>query len=211
MRLVALGVKVALGLAALATLYTGITGFQVWLASRRDDARPAQAIVVLGAAQYAGRPSGALAVRLDHALELYEEGIAPIVVVTGGRREGDQFTEAAASAAYLLARGVPESALRLESGGSNSFEQLAAVARFLRREDIRTVVLVSDPYHAMRIDAIGSEVGLDAHVSPAGHSGGLSRFGRETVAVAVGRIIGYRRLVNLDTAVDGVRTIGANR
>jgi uncharacterized SAM-binding protein YcdF (DUF218 family) len=211
MRPLALAMKLTAGLVALALLYLCITAFQVWLASRQDESRPADAIVVLGAAQYQGRPSGALAVRLDHALELYEAGIAEIVVVTGGRREGDRFTEAAASAGYLLARGVPESALRLESGGSNSFEQLAAVARFLRREDIADVVLVSEPYHAMRIDAIAGEVGLNAHVSPAGHGGGIARLGRETVAVAVGRIIGYRRLVNLDDSVGHVRTGSGSR
>ena len=211
MRPLALALKLTAALVAAAVLYTAFTGFQVWLASRRDDSRPAGAIVVLGAAQYHGRPSGALAERLDHALELYHEGIADVVVVTGGRREGDTFTEASASAAYMLARGVPESALRLESGSRNSFEQLAAAARFLRREGISDVVLVSEPYHAMRIDSIAGEVGLDAHVSPAGHSGGLSRFGRETVAVAVGRIIGYRRLVNLDDSVGRVRSGSGSR
>jgi len=199
--------KVVAALVAMLILYLAVTAWQVFRAARTDEASPAQAIVVLGAAQYDGRPSGALAQRLDHALELYEEGFAGIIVVTGGRREGDRFTEAAASAAYLRQHGVPDSALRLEIGGTNSWEQLAAAARFLRREGVTEVVLVSDPWHALRIDAIASEVGLDAHVSPAGRVPvDFPRLSRETVAVAVGRIIGYRRLVGLDDRVERVRS-----
>src|SRR5205814_9458139 len=87
--------------------YLGVTFVQVWLASRRDDARPAQAIVVLGAAQYNGVPSAVLRARLDHAAELYRRGLSQIVGVTGGKRAGDTYTEASASADYLARRGVP--------------------------------------------------------------------------------------------------------
>lgn len=188
--------------AGLGVLYFGITFAQVWHASTRDGAREAQAIVVLGAAQYDGRPSPVLQARLDHAVELYDEGIAPIVVVTGGNRPGDRFTEASAAAGYLIGAGVPEDSLRLESHGTSSWESLAAAARFLRSEGITDVVLVSSPYHSLRVRQIADEVGLSGVASPADETESLvDRAGhltRETLAVGVGRIIGHRRLVDLD-------------
>jgi uncharacterized SAM-binding protein YcdF (DUF218 family) len=194
-----------LGLLALAAavLYVGITFVQVWQASNRDEARGAEAIIVLGAAQYDGVPSPVLARRLDHAVELFEADIAPVIVVTGGRQEGDRFTEAAAAAAYLEEHGVPGSAIEREVQGENSWESLAAAARFLRADGITSVVLVSDPYHAMRIDGIAHELGLDAVVSPADVDTSLGSLLRETAAVSVGRIIGYDRLVRVDARVEG--------
>lgn len=191
-------VRMALLLGAVAAVYVAVTFVQVWQASRRDEARPAQAIIVLGAAQYDGRPSPVLARRLDHAAALYEEGVAPLIVVTGGRRPGDRFTEAEAGANYLEEAGVPGGAIEREVQGDNSWESLAAAARFLRADGITSVVLVSDPYHAMRIDGIAHELGLDAVVSPAGSGSALGPLVRETAAVAVGRIIGYDRLVRID-------------
>lgn len=185
--------------------YVGVTFVQVVLASGRDEAKPAEAIIVLGAAQYDGRPSAVLASRLDHAVELYERDIAPVVVLTGGRQPGDRFTEASAGAAYLQKRGVPESALRLETEGTNSWESLAAAAHFLLEEDIDEVVLVSSPYHSMRVKAIAEEVGLEGVVSPSGNVEGFGTTAthvvRETLAVAVGRLIGQGRLVDLDARV----------
>jgi uncharacterized SAM-binding protein YcdF (DUF218 family) len=180
--------------------YFGVTLVQVWLAGRRDEARPAQAIVVLGAAQYDGRPSPVLRARLGHTADLYNRGLAPVVVVTGGRAEGDRFTEAAASASYLHGHGVPESAILRESSGRNSWESLAASARILRARGISKVVLVSDPFHAARVDAIAGELGFDSSTSPTRTSPihGLSEARHlmtETVQVAVGRVIGFGRMV----------------
>ncbi|MGH9182589.1 MAG: YdcF family protein [Acidimicrobiales bacterium] len=191
--------------------YIGVTFAQVWWASRHDGARAAQAIVVLGAAQYDGTPSRVLRARLDHAADLYQRGLAPVVAVTGGRREGDRATEASAAAGYLIGQGVPESALRLETSGASSWQSLAATARFLRREGIEEVLLVSSPYHALRTERIATEVGLHGHASPAPESpestvGELVRMGRETLAVGLGRIIGYRRLGILDDRVERVRS-----
>jgi uncharacterized SAM-binding protein YcdF (DUF218 family) len=190
--------------------YLGITAAQVWSAARDDGARPADAIVVLGAAQYNGRPSPVLAARLDHAVELYEAGLAPVIVVTGGGREGDLVTEGLAGYRYLLARGIPESALLLENGGSNSWQSLAATARFLLDQDRREVLLVSSPYHALRTEHIAAEVGLVGHASPTRSSpegawSKLTHYGRETVAVSIGRVIGYGRLVRLDEGVGRAR------
>jgi uncharacterized SAM-binding protein YcdF (DUF218 family) len=182
--------------------YLVVTFVQVWRAAERDEARSADAIIVLGAAQYDGVPSPVLANRLDHAAELYREGIAPLIVVTGGRREGDRFTEAEASAHYLESLGISGGAIERETTGSSSWESLASAAGFLRGQGITRVVLVSDPYHAMRIDGIAHELGLDATVSPADGASSLGELARESVAVAVGRVIGYDRLVRLDERVE---------
>lgn len=193
----------ALGLVlAAALVYLVVTFVQVWLSSHRDDPRPAGAIVVLGAAQYNGRPSPVLQARLDHAISLYRDGIAPIVVVTGGRQSGDHVTEAKASADYLIARGVPDSAIRREVQGSDTWESLAAAARFLERDGVDDVVLVSDPYHNHRVGAIASEAGLkpvgvspQAAVVPEGFDGAQA-LTREALGVAVGRLVGFRRLAS---------------
>jgi uncharacterized SAM-binding protein YcdF (DUF218 family) len=191
--------RTALGVLTVVFLYLSVTFFQVWRSARREAAQPADAIVVLGAAQYDGRPSPVLAARLDHALALYNEGIAPTIVVTGGRQPGDRFTEATAGAKYLHEHGVPDDAILRETNGRSSWESLAAAGAFLKDRDMTHVVLVSDPYHAARIDDIADEVGLDAVTSPTRTSpisGGAEwrRFGTETLRVAAGRLFGYRRL-----------------
>ena len=194
-------------------VYLVVTFVQVWRAADRDGARPSDAIVVLGAAQYDGVPSPVLRARLDHAFDLYEDGIAPLVVVTGGRREGDRFTEATAAATYLHTRGVPDDAILRETTGSSSWESIAAVARFLDQRGLDEVVLVSDPYHAKRIDLIADEVGLDAVTSPTRTSPitGFSewrRFGTETVRIAVGRIVGFGRLERSRDEIDELGSLG---
>lgn len=182
-------------------VYVAVTFTQVWSASQRDEAQPAEAIIVLGAAQYDGRPSPVLRARLDHAAALYHSDLAPIVVVTGGNRPGDRFTEATAGATYLHGQGIPDSAIRREVGGRSTWESLAATARFLREEEVSSVLLVSDPSHSYRIEAIARELGFDAHVSPTAGGGSrtaaLRALVRETAAVAVGRVVGYRRLTGI--------------
>lgn len=195
-RIVRLAVKITLALATLLFLYLAVTFVQVWLASRRDDARPSDAIIVLGAAQFDGRPSKVLAARLDHALQLYQEHLAPVVVVTGGNQPGDRFTEAGTGAKYLADRGVPQSAILRETTGRSSWESLAASARILKQRHLTRVVLVSDPYHSERIEAIAHEVGLDAVTSPTRTSpirgaGQYRRMVGETLRVAAGRVFGY--------------------
>lgn len=191
-------------------VYLAITFFQVWNASNQTAEERTQAIIVLGAAQYDGRPSPVLAARLDHAVELYEAGVANTVVVTGGKQDGDRFTEAAAGYQYLREAGIPESAILREEQGLNTWEQLAAATRVLRARDMRGAVLVSDDYHAYRLDRIAQELGLRAQVSPVDPKlsmrGRVKAMTRETVAVAVGRVIGFRRLVNLDDQISIVRS-----
>jgi uncharacterized SAM-binding protein YcdF (DUF218 family) len=200
--------KVGVVLAVVVLGYFFVTFVQVWAAARRDGARPADAIVVLGAAQYDGTPSPALRLRLDHAVDLYEDGVAEVVVVTGGRKEGDRFTEAMAGYEYLRDEGVPASALLTEDQGTNTWESLAAAAELLRGEGRTRVVLVSSPYHSLRIEHVAAEVGLDGHASPARSASGLGSLptlAREAVAVGVGRLIGYDRLVDLDHQVKARR------
>ncbi len=205
-----IAVRAGLLAAAGLVLYLGVTFVQVWSASNQAHQDPAQAIVVLGAAQYDGDPSPVLAGRLDHALELYEAGVAPMIVVTGGKQVGDRFTEAASSYTYLREAGVPESAILREEQGENTWEQLAATTRFLDERGVGSAVLVSDDYHALRLDRIAEELGLDAQVSPVdphlSTGGRVKAMVKETAAVAVGRVIGFRRLVNLDEQLSIVRS-----
>ena len=184
-------------------LYFGVTFVQVWWTSRHDGAHPSQAVVVLGAAQFDGRPSAVLRARLDHAADLYHRNLAPVVVVTGGKAEGDRFTEAAAGANYLHTKGIPDEAILREATGRTSWQSLAASARFLRQRGIHDVVLVSDPFHAARIHGIASELGLDSATSPTRTSPikGLAEFRHlvtETAQVGVARVIGFRRLVRVE-------------
>jgi uncharacterized SAM-binding protein YcdF (DUF218 family) len=190
--------RVLLGLAVVAIGYYLVTLVQVVRAGNSDDARPADAIVVLGAAQYDGRPSPQLAGRLDHVVELWEQGLAPLVVVTGGNQPGDRFTEAEASRRYLVERGVPESAIIGEGAGASTYESLDAVADLLEARGAGEVVLVTDPYHALRTRLTAEEVGLTARVSPTpdGPDSWSRRLG-EAAGVAVGRIIGFERLADL--------------
>ena len=191
---------------ALLVLYLAVTFVQVWRAARRDEATSAQALVVLGAAQYNGLPSPVLRARLDHALDLWRRRLAPVIVVTGGGQPGDRFTEATAAANYLLGRGVPDKSVLREVSGRSSFQSLASVAVFLEDRSIHKVLLVSDPFHAFRIGAIADELGLEGHTSPTRSSpiGGLSETRyllRETAAVAVGRVIGFRREADIHRVV----------
>ncbi len=188
--------RVGLIVGALGFTYVAITFVQVLMASDSDDRAPADAIVVLGAAQYNGTPSPVLEARLDHAKELWEEGVAELIVTTGSKLEGDVFTEGYAGFEYLLRAGVPESNLLVITDGASTWEQLAATSRQLRLLELNSVVLVSDPYHALRLEQIASEVGLSANVSSTSGSSSLRQLMRETAAVSLGRVLGYRRVDN---------------
>jgi uncharacterized SAM-binding protein YcdF (DUF218 family) len=195
-RLVVKGVAAVVGLAMLYVVFTFV---QVWWASSRDDTSPASAIIVLGAAQWDGKPSPVLKARLDHAVDLYQQKVAPTIIVTGGKQAGDKVGEGLAGYSYLKEHGVPESAIKVESGGTNTYEELLASENILDNAKLgRSVVLVSSPYHAFRADAIASEVGLSAHFSPAADSSSPNDLARETAAVSLGRLISYRRLDNLE-------------
>jgi len=183
-------------------VYLVVTLFQVWWASRQNQARPVQAIIVLGAAQYNGVPSPDLQARLDHALALWQAGLAPVIVVTGGKEPGDAFTEATAGANYLASKGVPQADILREVQGRDTWQSLSAAANFLEARHITRVLLVSDPFHDERILLIAKEVGLTPYVSPTRTSpirgfAVVPYFAKETIEVAVGRIVGFRRLASV--------------
>lgn len=192
-----LGLRLVLVVVLLVAGYLAVTAAQVVRAATTGDEPSGQAIVILGAAQYDGTPSPALQQRLDHAVGLYRADIAGVVVVTGGFRPGDRFTEATASASYLHRHGVPDDSIRREVQGRNTWEQVTASARFLRAEGIDEVVFVSHPMHARRLTLISREVGLDASVSSTHSRLNAGQALRETAAVAAGQIIGFRRLSNV--------------
>jgi uncharacterized SAM-binding protein YcdF (DUF218 family) len=150
----------------------------VVVTSRRDTAAQADAIVVMGAAQYDGRPSPVFAARLDHAIELYREGLAPYLVVTGGRQEGDRTTEAATARAYAVARGVPESAILAEDTGRTTLGSLENVASIFRDRDLHTALFVSDRMHMLRILRLARDRGITGYGSPATASPSDATVGR---------------------------------
>lgn len=192
-------VRALLLVVAAAAGYFLITLFQVWSTGRNDQARPVDAIVVMGAAQYDGDPSPQLAARLDRVVDLWPQGLAPLVVVTGGNQPGDRFTEAEASAGYLAERGVPADAILLEDQGRTSYESLQGVAELLAERGLGSVLVVTDPYHSLRSRLIAQDVGLTAHVAPTTTSvvGGVESFARhlqEAAGISIGRLIGFDNL-----------------
>ena len=156
---------VVLLLLAGAIVYT-ICLTMVLIVSQQDERPPVDAIVVLGAAQYNGRPSPVLRARLDHALALYRDGVAPMVVVTGGIGRGDTISEAVVGQRYLAARGVPPDAVVAQSEGRTTRASMSAVTEWLRPRGRRRVILVSDPFHMFRLRLEARRTGLEAHTSP---------------------------------------------
>lgn len=136
----------------------------VW--SSRDEARPAQAIVVLGAAQYAGKPSPVLRARLDHALDLWNRRLATLLILTGGTGSGDTTSEAAVGRTYAKKHGVPDSAILVESEGRTTSESMRAVAGMLEVRGLQSALLVSDPFHMLRLRILARRFGFTPYTSP---------------------------------------------
>ncbi|MBA3671023.1 MAG: YdcF family protein [Gemmatimonadaceae bacterium] len=133
---------------------------------RTDEARPAGAIVVLGAAQYVGRPSPVLRARLDHAIALWRRNLAPLMIVTGGTGTGDTTSEAAVSQRYLARHGIPTTSVLLETEGRTTSESMAGVAAMMSARNRRDVLLVSDPFHMLRLTILARRHGLAPYASP---------------------------------------------
>jgi uncharacterized SAM-binding protein YcdF (DUF218 family) len=138
----------------------------VEIAGRRDEARKADAIVVLGAAQYVGRPSPVLRARLDHAVSLWKGGFAPLLILTGGMGQGDTTSEAAVARKYAMSRGVPDRAIVLEREGRTTSESMRAVARIMDDHEKTSAILVSDPFHMLRLSILARRHGLEPYTSP---------------------------------------------
>lgn len=154
------------GVVLMAALVVGGTGFRVWQVARTDDRSTADIVVVLGAAQYDGRPSSILQARLDHAGRLYRQAVAPVVVTVGGRRTGDNFTEAEAGRRYLVQAGLPAAAVVAVEAGADTLTSLQAVAAAAREHGWRSAVIVSDPWHSLRARTMARDAGLAARTSP---------------------------------------------
>lgn len=157
-------VRGATVLVVLALLVVGFTAFRVWQVARQDSRAHADAIVVLGASQFDGRPSSVFRSRLDHAKELYDAHVATVVVTVGGNRQGDRFTEAGAGASYLRAHGVTD--VDEVAEGSDTLTSIQAVARLAKQRDWGDVLIVTDPWHSFRARSMAREVGLHARTSP---------------------------------------------
>ncbi len=144
----------------------GYATYRIWAQGQRDEERPAGAIVVMGAAQYDGRPSPVFAARLDHAVALYFAGVAPRLVMTGGRAEGDRTTEAAAGRAFAIALGVPADDILVEDRSRTTLESVRAVAALLEASDAESAVFVSDRPHMLRVLRMAADEGIAAFGSP---------------------------------------------
>lgn len=153
----------ALTLLALGGWLVSLVLVIVW--GQLDTRRPAHAIVVLGAAQYDGRPSPVLRARVDHAIELWRRGLAPVLFMTGGRGQGDTTSEAAVERRYAIANGVPAAAILMEEESHSTRESLRSVAAILGK-DKRAVILVSDPFHMLRLSILARRFGLRPRTSP---------------------------------------------
>ena len=185
----------------------GFVAFRVWHVARIDDLTTADAIVVLGAAQYNGIPTPVFQARLEHAASLYEQGVAPQIITVGGSQPGDLYTEAGSGRAYLTRLGVPPESILAVETGTNTVGSLEAVAQTVRDQGGGSVVLVSDPTHSYRSRMMARDVGLDAWTSPTRHGPAvmtrenqISNIIRETGAVLWYQ---YHRLAGTDVDFPG--------
>ena len=163
------GVALLLVLAA-ASIVASIEVFRVSKQIQResliDEAQPADAIIVLGAAEYRGKPSPVLQARLNHALFLYIKGLAPRVITTGGAGGDPVFTEGSVSRAYLTAHGVPPEAIVVEREGESTVQSVATVVEIMRRMNLKSAIVVSDGYHIFRVKKMLESSGLKVYGSP---------------------------------------------
>jgi vancomycin permeability regulator SanA len=198
--------KVLSLLLSVVIVYYVVTGVQVWLTSTKQVDAPAQAIVVLGAAEYNGWPSPDLAARLQHALILYHDKDAGSFVLTGGKEPGDTYTEAEAEDRWLAYYKVPQTAVLAEVGGRDTYQSLADAAKVLHGLNITKVLMVSDPFHEDQICAIASSLGLHplpspTHTSPIKGTATIGYFAKEAAVVGIGRIIGWHHFEQLHNLV----------
>lgn len=151
--------------AALLALWAASLGLVLY-AGARPVLRPADAILVLGAAQYNGRPSPVFRARLDHAIALFRQGYAPRLILTGGVGSGDTLSEGEVAQRYALAEGIPESAMLVEREGATSAESMAAAAALMREHELITALIVSDSYHMLRLELLARRLGIRAFRAP---------------------------------------------
>ena len=192
-------------------LYFAVTFVQIWQRGHEHTTANAQAILVFGTTEDNGTPSPVLTARLNQALALYKAHRAPWVAVTGGNQPGDVYTEAGVSATYLEHHGVPASRI-LKGSGTDTWQNVATVLPQLVAHGIKTVITVTDPFHEYRAMAISSAQGLTPSPSPVNNSPTIKQslwgyYLRETIAVGVGRVVGYGRLSSWTTSVTKISKI----
>ncbi len=158
--------RTIVAIAAVVVIAWVISMIAVDRVGRRDQAQRADAIVVLGAAQYVGRPSPVLRARVDHAVSLWKRGLAPTLILTGGTGVGDTTSEAAVARKYAMSRGVPDRAIVIEIKGRTTSESMQAVARIMDDREQSSVILVSDPFHMLRLSILARRFGLEPYTSP---------------------------------------------
>jgi len=164
--LIRLAIKSVAFLLSLALIVLAITAGFVWWTARQDDRRVSDAIVVLGAAQFDGRPSSVFTARLVHARNLWRDDVAPRVITVGGNQVGDRFTEASAGKQWLIDHGVPARRIVAVPTGSDTLSSLSAVHDRMQGRGWSTAVIVTDPWHALRAGSMASDRGVDAALSP---------------------------------------------
>jgi uncharacterized SAM-binding protein YcdF (DUF218 family) len=164
--LVRFAVRTTTALLTLALLLLVVAGLRVWWFARADSRPTSDVIVVMGAAQFDGRPSSILTARLDHARKLFADGVAPRVITVGGNREGDRFTEADAGKAWLTRHGVPARRVVAVGTGTDTLTSVRAVARRMGEADWVSAVVVTDPWHSLRTRTMARDAGIDAEASP---------------------------------------------
>jgi uncharacterized SAM-binding protein YcdF (DUF218 family) len=147
-------------------LFFGITGLRIVRTAAEAPANKADVIAIFGAAEYAGHPSPVYRARLDHGYELFQKGMAPVVITTGGSGQDPDFSEGGVGRDYLLRRGVPEQALIAETQGSDTARSAARVANIMRANGMRTCIAVSDAYHVFRIRALLEHEGVQVELAP---------------------------------------------
>ena len=158
--------KILLALAAVTVTWGAVLYRDVRVQSYRDETRPADAIVVFGAAEYAGRPSPVFRARLDHAFDLFKKGIAPVIITTGGKGGEPQLSEGGVGRDYLIQRGIPDDKIIAETQSDDTSQSAARVANIMRTNGFRTCVAVSDGYHMFRIKQMLAEQGIEAYGAP---------------------------------------------
>lgn len=159
--------RVLAAILAIFTLYLASTAVQVVRTAALEEIRPADAIVVFGAAEYSGHPSPVLRARLDHAFDLYQQGVAPVIITTGGAAADPKFSEGGVGKDYLLKRGVPENALIAETQSSDTFESAQRVAVIMHANGLHSCIAVSDAYHVFRIRKLLEHEGVGpVYVAP---------------------------------------------
>ena len=160
------GILIAVAAMVAVAACLGYTALLIREQSAADEAQPADVIVVLGAAEYRGKPSPVLRARLEHALDLYRRGLAPRILTTGGAGGDPVFTEAEVGRAWLIQHGVPSEAIIVEQEGESTAHSLSAVAEIMRRMGLRSCVVVSDGYHIYRVKRMLAGRGVTVYGSP---------------------------------------------